>query len=190
MLAGLIKTHALADAQSGNWSAVSAALNAQTITLDGLRISGKQTILGLVSLGRDPDAIRLVLEATPSGRGLLDLLPGVGVNWVDPLTLAVLQKNTGVGKLSQSDVDALKSLSHRTASLASQQGLGTVTSDQCQRAWIVESCISPITTAHAAASAKLNNAQASLGPEHTDGLTLEELQARCDAIAASETGAV
>lgn len=190
MLADVINQHALADAQAGNWAAVASTLNAQTITLEGLRISGKQTILGLVSLGRDPDAIRLVLEATPSGRGLLDLLPGVGVNWVDPLTLVVLQKNTGSGKLSQSDVDALKSLSNRTASLASQQGLGSVTADQCHRAWIVASCIDPITTAHSAAVAKLNNAQASLGQEHTDGLTLVQLQARCDAIAASSTGVV
>jgi len=189
-LIDLIKNHCLADAQTGNWSTVVATLNAQTITLEGLRISGKQTILGLVSLGRDPDAIRLVLEATPSGRGLLDLLTGVGVNWVDPLTLNVLQKNTGSGKLSQADVDALKSLSDRKASLASQQGLGTVTADQCHRAWIVASCIDPISATQSAAAAKLNNAQASLGPEHTDGLTLEELQARCDAIAASEDGTV
>lgn len=190
MLAELIKTHALSAANGGDWSAVAATLNAQTITLEGQRISGKQTILGLVSLGRDPDAIRLVLEATPSGRGLLDLLPSVGVNWVDTLTLVVLQKNTGSGKLSQADVDALKSLSNRTASLASQQGLGTVTSEQCQRAWMIASCIDPITTTHAAAATKLNNAQASLGPEHTDGLTLEALQARCDAVAASDSGAV
>lgn len=136
MLINLIREHALADAQAGNWSAVAATLNAQTITLEGLRLSGKQTIVGLVSLGRDPDAIRLVLEGTPSGRGLLDLLPGAGVNWVDPLTLQVLQKNTGSGMLSQSDVDALKSLSSRKASLASQQGLGEVTPQQCQQAWL------------------------------------------------------
>jgi hypothetical protein len=144
MLANLINQHALPEAQAGNWAAVASTLNAQTITLEGLRISGKQTILGLVSLGRDPDAIRLILESTPSGRGLLDLLPSVGVNWVDPLTLAVLSKNTGDGKLAQADADALKSLSNRTASLASQQGLGTVTADQCQRAWLINSTLTPM----------------------------------------------
>lgn len=135
MLINLIREHALTDAESGNWSAVAATLNAQSIMLEGQRISGKQTIVGLMSLGRDPDAIRLVLEATPSGRGLLDLLPGAGVNWVDSLTLAVLAKNTGSGKLSQADVDALKSLSDRKASPASQQGFGTVTPEQCRLAW-------------------------------------------------------
>jgi hypothetical protein len=137
-LVDLIKMHCLSDAQAGNWSAVAATLNAQTITLEGLRISGKQTILGLLSLGRDPDAIRLVLEATPSGRGLLDLLPGVGVNWVDPLTLAVLARNTGAGNLSTEDVNALKSLSFRRVSLAQQSGLETVSGDDCQSAWTAD----------------------------------------------------
>lgn len=59
-----------------------------------------------------------------------------------------------------------------------------------ERQAIINACIDPITAAHSAAAAKLNNAQASLGPEHTDGLTLEELQARCDAITASATGEV
>ena len=55
---------------------------------------------------------------------------------------------------------------------------------------IVTACITPITVAQAAAATRLNNAIASLGPEHIDGLTLEQLQARCDAIAASVTGEV
>jgi hypothetical protein len=55
---------------------------------------------------------------------------------------------------------------------------------------IIDACLDPISAAHAAAATKLNNAQASLGPEHTDGLTLEELHARCDAITASEDGTV
>jgi hypothetical protein len=57
-----------------------------------------------------------------------------------------------------------------------------------ERQTIIDDCLNPIAAAHAAASAKLNNAQAALGPEHTDGLTLEQLQARCNAITASETG--
>ncbi len=55
---------------------------------------------------------------------------------------------------------------------------------------IIDACLNPISAAHAAAATKLNNAQASLGAEHIDGLTLEELQARCDAITASEDGTV
>jgi hypothetical protein len=68
--------------------------------------------------------------------------------------------------------------------------LSDATVEDCQRAWIIDSCVEPITVTHAAAATKLNNAQASLGPEHTDGLTIEQLQARCDAIGASDTGEV
>jgi hypothetical protein len=68
--------------------------------------------------------------------------------------------------------------------------LSDATVEECQRAWIIASCIDPITAAQSAAATKLNNAQASLGPEHTDGLTLVELQDRCDAITASVTGEV
>lgn len=57
-----------------------------------------------------------------------------------------------------------------------------------KRQAIIDACLNPISAAHAAAASKLNNAQASLGTEHIDGLTLEELQARCDAITASATG--
>lgn len=59
-----------------------------------------------------------------------------------------------------------------------------------ERQAIINACINPIRTAQAAAAARLNNAQASLEPEHTAGLTLQELQARCDAITASEDGTV
>lgn len=59
-----------------------------------------------------------------------------------------------------------------------------------ERQAIIDACLAPIVSAHAAAASRLNNAQASLGPEHTDALTLEALQARCDAITASETGEV
>ena len=55
---------------------------------------------------------------------------------------------------------------------------------------IVDTCLAPITTAYSAAGTRLNNAIASLGPEHIDGLTLEQLQARCDAVAASADGLV
>lgn len=57
-----------------------------------------------------------------------------------------------------------------------------------ERQAIIDACLTPISAAHSAAAAKLNNAQASLGSEYTDGLTLEQLQARCAAITASKDG--
>ncbi len=55
---------------------------------------------------------------------------------------------------------------------------------------VIDACLDPIREVQAAAAAKLNNAQGALGSEHVDGLTLEQLQARCDAITASEDGTV
>jgi hypothetical protein len=53
---------------------------------------------------------------------------------------------------------------------------------------IIDACLTPIRAVRDAAGQRLNNATASLGPEHVDGLTLEELQALCDAITASADG--
>ena len=58
------------------------------------------------------------------------------------------------------------------------------------RQTIVDACLAPIEVAQSAAGTRLNNATASLGAEHIDGLTLEQLQARCDAVAASADGLV
>jgi hypothetical protein len=58
------------------------------------------------------------------------------------------------------------------------------------RQTIVDTCLAPIQAARDTAGARLNNATASLSAEHVDGLTLEQLQARCDAVAASADGLV
>jgi hypothetical protein len=55
---------------------------------------------------------------------------------------------------------------------------------------IVDTCLAPIQAARDTAGTRLNNATASLGAEHIDGLTLEQLQARCDAVTASADGLV
>ncbi len=74
MIAQLIAQYAAAQAAAGDWAAVAAAVNAQSFSAPGNRISGKQTIVGLTAAGIDPDRIRTVFESTPSGRGLLGLL--------------------------------------------------------------------------------------------------------------------
>ena len=72
-----------------------------------------------------------------------------------------------------------------------------VTEEQCEQAWqddlangIIKSCINSLKTVRDAAGTKLNNAIASLSAEHVDGLTLEQLQARCDAVMASNDGVI
>ena len=174
----------IADESQRNWESVATAIRAITETTSNIRISGKATIVGLATKGIDSDSIRTVLESSPSGRGVLGLLDsGQLVDWVDPVTVAVLVKNTGDGMLSTEDVEALKSLS-----VSVTNPFESETAESCQRVWLVRGTLNEIEAARDAAGQRLNNATASLGPEHIDGLTLEELQARCDAVAASADG--
>ena len=176
----------IADESQRNWESVATAIRAITETTSNIRISGKATIVGLDMQGIDSDSIRTVLESSPSGRGVLGLLDsGQLVDWVDPVTVAVLGKNTGDGMLSTEDVEALKSLS-----VSITNPFESETAESCQRVWLVRGTLNEIEAARDAAGQRLNNATASLGAEHIDGLTLEQLQARCDAVAASETGVV
>ena len=174
----------IADESQRNWESVATAIRAITETTSNIRISGKATIVGLATKGIDSDSIRTVLESSPSGRGVLGLLDsGQLVDWVDPVTVAALAKNTGDGMLSTEDVEALKSLS-----VSVTNPFESETAESCQRVWLVRGTLNEIEAARDAAGQRLNNATASLGPEHIDGLTLEELQARCDAVAASADG--
>ena len=176
----------IADESQRNWESVAAAMRAITETTSNIHVSGKATIVGLAMKGIDSDSIRTVLESSPSGRGVLGLLDsGQLVDWVDPVTVAVLVKNTGDGMLSTEDVEALKSLS-----VSITNPFESETAESCQRVWLVRGTLNEIEAARDAAGQRLNNATASLGAEHIDGLTLEQLQARCDAVAASETGVV
>jgi hypothetical protein len=176
----------IADESQRNWESVAAAMRAITETTSNIHVSGKATIVGLAMKGIDSDSIRTVLESSPSGRGVLGLLDsGQLVDWVDPVTVFALAKNTGDGMLTVADVAALKSLSVHV-----EAPFSDVTAESCQRVWLVRGTLNEIEAAQAAAATRLNNVTASLGPEHIDGLTLEQLQARCDAVAASVDGLV
>lgn len=63
-----------------------------------------------------------------------------------------------------------------------------VTQSDVDRQFMVLDCLTPYETAHTTAAGNLSNANASLADEHIAGLTLAELQARCDAITASGNG--
>jgi hypothetical protein len=187
MLIDLIKTHALQDAQAGNWSAVAATLNAQTVEV---RNPKSWTMADLITLlGAESAA---VVGGTIQAAGASN--PIFAGAWL-ALNITGLQLHTDE---RQSMIDGLADAAGwpaglKAAALAAgltHVSLSDATAEECQRAWIIASCIDPIAVAQSAAVVKLNNAQASLEPEHTDGLTLVELQDRCDAITASVTGEV
>jgi len=186
MLIEAIKTHALEAAQSGDWSTVAATLQAVSVTAPARVCWAVESGAAAVAAGGDHTELLTALLGDVNGTMLFQRLSsGIGVEWAHPVTVPYLQWLVSQSKMTQQVMDALIQLSAPVSFPHAD-----VTAEECQRAWIFDSCLTPIADAHAAAAAKLNNAQASLGPEHTDGLTLEELQARCDAIAASATGVV
>lgn len=132
---GLTEQATLAAAgDAGAMTAVLSDLHSYTETESNIRISGKATIVGLAMQGIDSDRIRTVLESTPSGRGVLGLLDsGQLVDWVDPVTVAALAKNTGEGMLTAEDVAALKSLSVKVSTPFTD-----VTAEQVVETWSLQ----------------------------------------------------
>jgi hypothetical protein len=186
MLINEIKTHALADAQAGQWQTVAETIQARTVTAEPRLCYAVESGDTIEAAGDDPTTVLGYMLLDPNGIMLFQKLSSsVGVTWAHDRTRQWMAWFVSQGRISQAGADALIDLSAPVTHTHAD-----VTAEDCQRAWIVTQCIDPITLAHSVAAAKLNNAQASLGPEHTDGLTLQELQARCDAIAASETGEV
>lgn len=189
MLAELIKTHALSQAQAGDWAAVADILNARTVVV---RNSKSWTMADLITLvGAQAAAL---VGGTIQAAGASN--PIFAGSWI-ALNVTGLQLHTDERQQMIDDLAAAGSWPSELTAAVKAAGVTytplageVVTADQCQRAWIVLQCLDPITQAHSTAATKLNNAQAALGPEHTDGLTLEALQVRCDAIAASATGEV
>ncbi len=185
MLIDLIKTHAIADAQASDWTAVAATLNAQTVEV---RNPKSWTMADLITLlGAESAA---VVGGTIQAAGVTN--PIFAGAWL-ALNITGLQLHTDerqemiAGLADAAGWPSELKAAALSAGLA-YTSLSDATADDCQRAWIIDSCVEPITVTHAAAAAKLNNARASLGPEHTDGLTIEQLQTRCDAISDSATG--
>jgi hypothetical protein len=186
MLIDAIKTHALEAAQSADWSAVAATLQAVSVTAPARVCWAVESGAAATAAGGDHTELLTAMLGDPNGTMLFQRLSsGIGVEWAHPVTVPYLQSLVSAGKMTQQVMDALIQLSAPTTFPHVE-----VTAEECQRSWIIDSCLAPISAAHAAAAAKFNNAHASLGPEHTDGLTLEQLQLRCDAITASVTGEV
>lgn len=196
LLIDLIKSYCLAEAQAGDWITVAAIVNSKTVEVRNPKSWTMADLIGLV--GAEGAAlvggtIQAAGSSNPIFAGAWIALNVTGLQlhtddrqqMIDGLALA--------GNWPDDLKDLVKSagVTHRTI-------LGDLVSpEQCQAAWaenqraeIVAACISVINEDHVKAVARLNNAQASLGPEHINNLTLEELQARCDAVIASEDGTV
>jgi len=185
MLIDLIKTHALTEAQSGDWSAVAAILNAPTVEI---RNPKSWTIADLITL-LGKDEARIVGGSIKSAGAVDPLFDGawMAINGAG-LQLHTDERQEMIAGLADAAGWPAGLKAAALAAGVTYTTLSNATAEECQRAWIIDACLTPIRNAQVAAAVKLNNAQASLGPEHTDDLTLEELQARCDAVTVSATG--
>ena len=187
MLSQLIREHALASAQASDWAAVAAILNAQTVEVRNAKswtMADLITLLGAESAAVVGGTIQAAGASNPIFAGAWLALNITG------LQLHTDERQTMIAGLADAAGWPSELKAAALSAGLTYTSLSDATAADCQRAWIIASCIDPIRTTHSAAAAKLNNAQASLGPEHTDGLTLVELQDWCDAITASVTGEV
>ena len=131
MLANMINTHALADAQAGNWDAAAAKLNALTQTVTVGRVGGKASLSALVQNGMDPNQVIAGMRSVPMASELLNTLTASGVDWADDMTAYVMGGLVASGKITQQTADVMRSLSVRSEPVIS------TTAEQCQEAWAV-----------------------------------------------------
>lgn len=132
-LIDLIREHALASAEAGDWQTVADTLNALTHTVKVGKVGGKDSLQALVAAGEDPNAVIGAMRAVPTASVLLDTLISSGVDWSDPLSEMIMNGLVASGKISQRAADSVRALSERTEAVI------ITIADDCQRAWIIGS---------------------------------------------------
>lgn len=182
MLANLIRSYALAAATAGDWAAVAAALNASTVqkTSAGTLTSMSRTLGALQASEREPTLA--AFATTRVGESGLAKLAATGLDFAHPITIGLIEslRNT----LPVGVADKLLKLGNWTVSPAADAGLDPVSALDCQKAWIVDGCRTEIN----ALAAKVTAVNAWLDALDLSTKTVQELQAYCDALLASETG--
>lgn len=137
MLINLIKTHCLADAQAGDWSAVAAALNAQTVEV---RNPKSWTMADLITLlGAESAA---VVGGTIQAAGATN--PIFAGAWI-ALNVTGLQLHTDERQEMIAGLADAAGWSEELKAAALAAGLtytslagDVVTAEQCQAAWLID----------------------------------------------------
>ena len=131
MLIDAIKTHALTEAQSGDWSAVAAILNAVSVTAEPRLCYAVESGTAVAQAGGDPTTLLTVLLSDPNGMMLFQKLSSsAGVMWSHPATIPYLEALVSEGAMSAAVKDALIDLSAPVT-----HPHADVTAGQCQAAW-------------------------------------------------------
>jgi hypothetical protein len=180
MLANMINTHALADAQAGKWDAVASTLKAIETTAAARLCYAVESGEAAVAAGGNHTELLGVLLQDPNGIMLFQKLSSsAGVMWAHAVTVPYLQWLVSQGKMSEAVKDALIDLSAPVT-----RPHADVTADDCQKAW---------TVAETRRNVSLLSAKATAVNAWCDALDLatkspEEVQAYCDSLLASNDG--
>ncbi len=181
MLANLIREHALADAQAGDFEAVAQILNAPTVEI---RNPKSWTFADLIGLVGDEGAA--LVGGTIQAAGATN--PIFASAWI-ALSVAGLQLHTDE---RQQMIDGLAAAGNwpdqlrdtvKAAGL-SHTSLSDATADECQKAWIVAATRQTVSLL----SAKATAVNAWCDALDLTTKTPEEVQAYCDSLLASSDG--
>ncbi len=136
MLIDLIKTHALASAQAGNWSAVSATLNAQTVAVRNPKswtMADLITLLGAESAAVIGGTIQAAGATNPIFAGAWLALNITG------LQLHTDERQVMIAGLADAAGWPAELKSAALAAGLTYTSLSDATADDCQSAWAVDS---------------------------------------------------
>ncbi len=127
-----IRTHALAEAQAGNFNAVATKLRTVIETAVPRECGSVETADALIAVGANPMADLDAMRGDATGQFLLTKLAGPGVSWGHRLTVPYLAGLVAAGKILQKSMDALVQLSAPTT-----HPFASVTAADCSAAWLV-----------------------------------------------------
>jgi len=141
MLTDLIKQHALADAQAGNWSAVAKTLNAQTVEVRNPKswtMADLISLLGVESAAVVGGTIQAAGASNPIFAGAWIALNVTGLQLHTDERQAMIAGLATAGSWPSGLATAVKSAGLTYTSLAGS----VVTAADCQSAWAVDSLYS------------------------------------------------
>ena len=183
MLINLIRTHCLTDAQAGNWSAVAATLNAQTVEVRNPKSWTFADLIGLVG-AEGATLVGGTIQAAGANN------PIFASAWI-ALSVTGLQLHTDerqqmidglaiAGNWPSELTAAVKAAGLSYTSLAGD----AVTADDCRKAWVVSETRRTVSLL----SAKATAVNAWCDALDLATKTPEEVQSYCDSLLASSDG--
>lgn len=153
----IIDNDLIADANAGDFSSVRTTLRAKTIEKRKTgKTSGKETLVALQFAGHDPEDVLEAVESSRVGRRLLGALDAEGVDWADPVTIALLDNlAAGHPKFGTAIRDTLVALNKSMTSPLEELGQAEATDQQLQDAWQAKQVADRITNAQALAGERI-----------------------------------